>query len=169
MHFFTRRPTVQAINGMVATSETQAAVTGLEVLKDGGNAVDAAVAISAALCVTEPMSTGVGGDMFALIWSVKDRKVHALNGSGRAPKAASLEELKKQDLEELSTYSPYSITVPGIVDGWQALLKAHGSKKLSNLLKPAIRYAQDGFVVSEVIARSWEDNVLQAIPISLRG
>ncbi len=159
MHFFTRRPTVQAINGMVATSETQAAVAGLEVLKDGGNAVDAAVAISAALCVTEPMSTGVGGDMFALIWSVKDRKVHTLNGSGRAPKAASLEELKKQDLEELSTYSPYSITVPGIVDGWQALLKAHGSKKLSNLLKPAIRYAQDGFAVSEVIARSWEDNV----------
>ena len=159
MHFFTRRPTVLARNGMVATSETQAAMAGLQVLKDGGNAVDAAVAISAALCVTEPMSTGVGGDMFALVWSAKDRKMHALNGSGRAPKSASLEELRKQGLQEISEYSPYSITVPGVVDGWQALLRAHGSKKLSNLLKPAIQYAQDGFVVSEVIARAWEGNV----------
>ena len=89
MQFFTRRPSVVSSNGMVATSETQAAVAGMKVLQEGGNAVDAAVATSAVLCVTEPMSTGLGGDMFALMWSAKDHKVTALNGSGRAGRAPS--------------------------------------------------------------------------------
>ena len=84
MSFYTTRPSVVAQHGMVATSETQAAMAGLRVLEEGGNAVDAAIATSAALCVTEPMSTGLGGDMFALTWMAKDRKVTALNGSGRA-------------------------------------------------------------------------------------
>ena len=159
MRYYTRRPAVMARNGMVATSESQAAMAGLRVLMDGGNAVDAAVATSAVLCVTEPMSTGLGGDLFALVWSAKQRKVHALNGSGRAPKASSLEELRQQGLTEIPETSPYAVSVPGVVDGWHTLLKAHSSKRLSDLLKPAIRYAQDGFVVSEVIARSWEDSI----------
>ena len=101
MSFLTRRPSVEARRGMVATSETQAAMAGLRVLQDGGNAVDAAVATSAALCVTEPMSTGLGGDMFALTWSAKDRKVTALNGSGRSGRKASLEELVKEGYREM--------------------------------------------------------------------
>ena len=95
MSFYTTRPSVVARHGMVATSETQAAMAGLRVLEEGGNAVDAAIATSAALCVTEPMSTGLGGDMFALTWMAKDRKVTALNGSGRAGRNASLEETEE--------------------------------------------------------------------------
>ena len=158
MQFFTRRPSVVARHGMIATSETQAAMAGLRVLMEGGNAVDAAVATSSVLCVTEPMSTGIGGDMFALIWSAKDRKVYALNGSGRAGRAASLQQLNEQGLKEIPIESAYAVTVPGIVDGWHALLKRHGTMSLSKLLKPAIGYAQDGFVVQGVIARSWNAN-----------
>ncbi|MFQ5933888.1 MAG: gamma-glutamyltransferase [Dehalococcoidia bacterium] len=159
MQFYVRRPSVQARHGMVATSETQAATAGLRVLMDGGNAVDAAVATSAVLCVTEPMSTGVGGDLFALVWSARKRQVFALNGSGRAPRAASLEELQEKGLDRIPETSPYAVTVPGVVDGWRALLKAHGTKHLSQLLKPAIRYAEDGFVVSGQIARAWEASI----------
>ncbi|MEE9198893.1 MAG: gamma-glutamyltransferase [Dehalococcoidia bacterium] len=159
MQYYVRRPAVWARRGMVATSEAQAAMAGLQVLREGGNAVDAAVATSAALCVTEPMSTGIGGDMFALVWSAKKRKVYALNGSGRAPRSASLEELRRRGLTEIPQTSPYAVSVPGVVDGWWALLKAHGTMRLSNLLKPAIRYAQDGFVVPKVIARAWEANL----------
>ena len=101
MSFLTRRPSVEARRGMVATSETQAAMAGLRVLQEGGNAADAAVATSAALCVTEPMSTGLGGDMFALTWSAKDRKVTALNGSGRSGRRASLEELVGEGYKEM--------------------------------------------------------------------
>ncbi|MFQ5872436.1 MAG: gamma-glutamyltransferase family protein, partial [Dehalococcoidia bacterium] len=159
MQFYVRRPAALARHGMVATSEPQAAMAGLRALMEGGNAVDAAVATSAVLCVTEPMSTGVGGDMFALVWSAKERKVYALNGSGRAARAASLEELRGKGLSQIPYTSPYAVTVPGVVDGWRALLKAHGTKRLSELLKPAIRYAQDGFIVSKVIARAWEAGV----------
>ncbi|MCH8089813.1 MAG: gamma-glutamyltransferase, partial [Chloroflexi bacterium] len=158
MQFFTRRPSVVARHGMVATSETQAAMAGLRVLMEGGNAVDAAVATSSVLCVTEPMSTGIGGDMFALIWSAKDRKVYALNGSGAAGEAASLQQLKEEGLKEIPIESAYAVTVPGIVDGWHAILKRHGSMSLSKLLRPAIDYARDGFVVQGVIARSWNAN-----------
>ena len=158
MSFLTRRPSVEARRGMVATSETQAAMAGLRVLQDGGNAVDAAVATSAALCVTEPMSTGLGGDMFALTWSAKDRKVTALNGSGRSGRRASLEELVKEGYREMPHLGAHSVTVPGIVDGWQTLLKRHGSMPLSKLLKPAISYAADGFVVQKVLGKSWAYN-----------
>ena len=159
MQFFTRRPAVQARRGMVATSETQAAMAGLRVLIDGGNAVDAAVATSATLCVTEPMSTGIGGDLFALVWSAKEKKVHALNGSGRAGKAASLEELRRKGFAQVPDESAYAVTVPGVVDGWHSLLKAHGTMSLKKLLQPAIRYAAEGYVVSGVIARAWEANI----------
>ena len=158
MSFLTRRPSVEARRGMVATSETQAAVAGLRVLQEGGNAVDAAVATSAALCVTEPMSTGLGGDMFALTWSAKDRKVTALNGSGRSGRRASLEELVKEGHKEMPHLGAHSVTVPGIVDGWHTLLKRHGSMPLSKLLRPAISYAADGFVVQKVLGKSWAYN-----------
>ena len=121
MSFFTRRPAVLARNGMIATSDTQAATTGLRVLMEGGNAVDAAVAASAALSVVEPMSTGIGGDLFALVWPAKRKRVYALNASGRAPSAASLEELRNKGLSRIPPDSPYAVTVPGVVDGWNTL------------------------------------------------
>ena len=158
MSFYTTRPSVVAQHGMVATSETQAAMAGLRVLEEGGNAVDAAIATSAALCVTEPMSTGLGGDMFALTWMAKDRKVTALNGSGRAGSRASLEELRSAGHREMPQLGAESVTVPGIVDGWDTLLKRHGTMPLSRLLKPAIGYASDGFVVQTVLGRSWKNN-----------
>ena len=158
MSFYTTRPSVVARHGMVATSETQAAMAGLRVLEEGGNAVDAAIATSAALCVTEPMSTGLGGDMFALTWMAKDRKVTALNGSGRAGRNASLEEMRREGYREMPQLGAQSVTVPGIVDGWDALLKRHGTMPLSRLLKPAIGYASEGFVVQKVLGRSWKNN-----------
>ena len=158
MSFYTTRPTVVARHGMVATSETQAAMAGLRVLEEGGNAVDAAIATSAALCVTEPMSTGLGGDMFALTWMAKDKKVTALNGSGRSGRGASLGEMVKEGHREMPQLGAQSVTVPGIVDGWDALLKRHGTMPLSRLLEPAIGYASGGFVVQKVLGRSWKNN-----------
>ena len=158
MSFLTRRPSVVARNGMVATSESQAAMAGLRVLEEGGNAVDAAIATSAALCVTEPMSTGLGGDMFALTWMADDRKVTALNGSGRSGRKVSLEEMRRQGHTEMPHLGAQSVTVPGIVDGWQTLLKRHGSMPLSRLLQPAIDYSTDGFVVQKVLGGSWAWN-----------
>ncbi|MBI4337969.1 MAG: gamma-glutamyltransferase [Chloroflexi bacterium] len=156
MRFASRRSNVLARHGMVATSEPLAAVAGLRTLLEGGNAVDAAVATAAALCVTEPMSTGLGGDMFALVWLAKEKRVLALNGSGRAPAAASLEEIRRQGHASIPDLSPYAVTVPGAVHGWETLLKACGTMPLSRVLEPAIRYAEDGYPVAEVIAERWQ-------------
>ena len=155
MFFDSRRSTVLAQNGMVATSQPLAAVAGLRIMMQGGNAVDAAVATAAVLNVVEPVSTGVGGDMFALVWDNKEKKVLALNGSGRAPAAASLEELKSAGHQRMPGTGVHSITVPGAVHGWETLLNACGTMPLSELLQPAVRYAEEGFPVSDVIAYQW--------------
>ena len=144
-----------ARNGMVATSQPLAAVAGLRVLMDGGNAVDAAVATAAVLNVVEPGSTGVGGDVFALVWSSEEKRVSALNSSGRASRHASLAELRDQGLASIPNESAYAVTVPGAVGGWEAILQCHGTMKLSELLKPAIDYAVGGYPVSEVISSQW--------------
>ena len=155
MFFDSRRSTVLAKNGMVATSQPLAAMAGLRVLMDGGNAVDAAVASAAVLNVVEPGSTGVGGDMFALMWNNSEKRVLALNGSGRAPAAASLEELKAQGHASMPQTGVHTITVPGAVHGWETLVNACGTMPLSELLKPAIQYAEQGFPVSDIIAHQW--------------
>ena len=140
---------------MCATSQPLAAQIGLQTLIQGGNAVDAAVACAAVLNVVEPISTGVGGDMFALVWDAKEKKMHALNGSGAAPAAASIEELRSQGHQRMPEFGVYSVSVPGTVHGWETLLASHGTMTLSQVLKPAIQYAEEGFPVTEVIAYQW--------------
>ena len=159
MYFDSRRSTVLATNGMVATSQPLAAMAGLQALMDGGNAVDAAITAAAALNVVEPNSTGVGGDLFALVWNEKEKSVRAINGSGRAAAASNIEELTSQGYRAMPGAGPYSVAVPGTVHGWETLRAECGAMPLSRLLEPAIRYAEDGFPVSEVIAWQWENNL----------
>ena len=135
-------------------------MAGLQVLMDGGNATDAAITAAAALNVVEPNSTGVGGDLFALVWNEKEKSVRAINGSGRACGASDIEELTSQGYRAMPGAGPYSVCVPGTVHGWEGTLRAEcGTMPLSRLLEPAIRYAEDGFPVSEVIAFQWENNL----------
>ena len=160
IYFRSRRSAVVARNGAVATSQPLAAQAGLHILKDGGNAVDAAVAAAAALSVLEPMSTGVGGDLFALIWDARTRRVAALNASGKSARAASAEEVKRRGFRQIPTHGPgaaLAVSVPGTVDGWQAALESHGRMSLRDVLAPAIDYALRGYGVSEVIAFQWQD------------
>lgn len=151
-----RRSTVMARNGMVATSQTLAAQAGLQVLIEGGNAFDAAVTTAAMLNVVEPMSTGIGGDCFALLYLADTQAVKALNGSGRAPKALALDVFRERSLDTVPLAGMLPVTVPGTVDGWTTLLDAHGTISLGDALAPAIRYAEEGFPVTEVIARAWD-------------
>ena len=137
---------------MVATSQPLAAMAGLRMLMQGGNAVDGAVAAAAALNVVEPMSTGIGGDLFALIWNASDKGIRALNASGRAPAAADLDELRGQGHAHISSLSPHAVTVPGCVDGWHTLIEECGAMSLSEVLAPAIEYATTGYPVSPIIA-----------------
>ena len=166
MFFNSRRSTVHATHGMVATSQPLAAMAGLRVLMDGGNAVDAAVATAATLNVVEPMSTGVGGDLFALIWKAADKKVVALNGSGRAPKAASIEDLHAKGRSRMPAFGPLSVSVPGTVHGWEVLLESEGTMSLGDALAPAIDYAANGFPVSDIIGFQWQqqEDKLAALP-----
>ena len=159
MFYDSRRSTVLARNGMVATSQPLAALAGLRQMMQGGNAVDAAVAAAAVLNVVEPVSTGVGGDMFALVWNNKEKSLRALNGSGRSPAAASLEELRAQGHNRMPEFGVHTVTVPGAVHGWETILESCGTMSLSQVLQPAIEYAREGFPVSEVIAFQWSNQL----------
>ncbi len=154
--FRSRRSNLMARRGMVAASQPLAAQAGLEILRQGGNAADAAVATAAMLNVVEPMSTGIGGDCFALYWSAEDRKVYALNGSGRAPAAASLEELRQKGYESIPAYSGWAVSVPGTVAGWSDMLERFGRMGFKDVLQAAIDTAEHGYPVSELIAASWQ-------------
>jgi gamma-glutamyltranspeptidase/glutathione hydrolase len=149
------RSAVYAMRGMVATSMPQAALAAVEMLKAGGNALDAAVTAAAVLAVVEPQSTGIGGDCFCL-FKPKDGPVIAMNGSGRAPAGASMEALAASGVSRLTETSPHAVTVPGAVAAWEKLLAAHGRKGLDEVLRPAIGYAEDGFVVSPRVAFDWD-------------
>lgn len=155
--FNSRRSPVYSRNGIVATSQPLATAAGLEILAKGGNAADAAVAAGAALNVTEPTSTGIGGDMFALYYSADTGKVTALNGSGRAPAALTLDRLKNEGLlaESLPPFHPHTVTVPGACAGWCDLVAKHGSLPLGDVLAPAIRLASDGFPVAPLTSYFW--------------
>jgi gamma-glutamyltranspeptidase/glutathione hydrolase len=155
--FASRRSPVLARRGMVATSQPLAAVAGLRVLMDGGQAADAAVATAAMLNVVEPMSTGVGGDCFALVFDATTGQVSALNGSGRSPLAFTLEEAQKLGLVEIPPTGPLPVTVPGTVSGWEALLHRFGTMSLGECLAPAIRTAEEGFPVSPRISAEWRE------------
>src|SRR4026208_2536532 len=146
--FSSRRSPVYGRNGIVATSQPLATNAGLEILSKGGNAADAAVAAGAALNVTEPTSTGIGGDMFALFYSAETRQVTALNRSGRAPDALTLDRLKKDGISsDMPPYHAHTVTVPGACAGWCDLIEKHGSLSLAEILGPAIRLAEEGFPV----------------------
>jgi len=154
--FVAGRSAVYGRGGMVAASQPLAVAAGLEVLSGGGNAADAAVAVAAALNVTEPTSTGIGGDMFALFFEGGTRKISALNGSGRAPAALTLERLRKEGFAELPPYHPYTITVPGACAGWFDLIEKHGTKSMGEILAPAIRLGEEGFPVAPLTSYFWQ-------------
>jgi gamma-glutamyltranspeptidase/glutathione hydrolase len=156
LRFDSRRSNVLARHGLVATSQPLAAMAGLRVLMDGGNAADAAVTTAAMLNVVEPMSTGIGGDCFALVYDARDGQVAALNGSGRAPAAFTLAEAQRRGLRAVPLTGPLPVTVPGTVSGWTALLARYGSLSLADCLAPAIRTAEEGFAVSERISAGWQ-------------
>ncbi len=149
------RSVVIAPYGMVATSHPLAAQIGLDILKKGGNAVDAAIATNAALGLMEPMSCGIGGDLFAIVWDAKTKKLYGLNASGRAPYRATREFFAGKNLTEIPEKGPLSWSVPGCVDGWDELRRRFGRMTFEQLLEPSIRYAENGFPVTEVIAGYW--------------
>ena len=157
--FRSRRSNVLATRGMVATSQPLAAQAGLDILKAGGNAADAAVATAAMLNVVEPISTGIGGDCFALYWDARTKSVTALNGSGRAAAAASIDELCRLGYTRMPTYTGHAVSVPGTVAGWSDLLERHGRMTLADVLQPAIRTAENGYPVTELIATGWARQV----------
>ncbi len=149
------RSPVYATSGMAATSMPAATLTALDVLRAGGNAMDAAVAAVAVLGVIEPQSTGIGGDCFCLWAPAGGGRVVALNGSGRAPAAASIDWFEAQGLAALEPTSPHTVTIPGAVSAWETLLAAHGTKGLDELLQPAIRFAEEGWPVHHRTASDW--------------
>jgi gamma-glutamyltranspeptidase/glutathione hydrolase len=156
--FVTRSPAVGR-NGMAATSEPRATLAAIEIMKAGGNAVDAAIAANAVLALTEPMSCGLGGDLFAIVWDSKTGKLYGLNASGRSPRGLTLDEFQRRKLEYVPKYGPLPITVPGCVDGWAELHRRFGRLPLERVLAPAIHSARDGFPVTEVIAEYWRSGV----------
>ncbi len=156
------RSVVYAPNGMAATSQPLASSAALDVLQHGGNAIDAAVTAAAVLSVTEPHMTGIGGDMFALVWLAKEQRLVALNASGRAGSRMTRDALLARGFKSGTQQGVESITVPGALAGWDMLLRLYGKHSLRAALEPAIRYARDGFPVTPIIASQWagETNLL---------
>ena len=149
---FASRSEVIGQNGMVATSHPLATQIGLDILKKGGTAIDAAIAANIALGLMEPTGNGIGGDLFALVWDAESKKLHGLNASGPAPKDISIDYFRDNDLEKIPSYGPLPVTVPGAVDGWIKLHKKFGKLEFRTLFEPTIAYAKNGFPVTETIA-----------------
>ena len=156
---FATRSEVLATHGMVCTSVPAATEVGVEILKRGGSAVDAAIAANATLGLMEPVSNGIGGDLFAIVYSAKENKLYGINGSGRSPLGLSYDamksELAKLHSETIPPRGMLPISVPGCVDAWAELHKKFGKLKLSDDLAPAVRYAEEGFPVTDLIAYYW--------------
>ena len=149
---FTSRSEVIAKNGMVATSHPLASQIGLQILKDGGNAIDAAIAANAALGLMEPTGNGIGGDLFVILWDAKTKKLYGLNASGPSPQNISIEYFTAKKLEKIPSYGPLPVSVPGAVDGWIKLHEKFGKLPFEELFKPTIDYANNGFPLTETIA-----------------
>lgn len=158
---FASRSEVIATNGMVATSQPLATQVGLDILKQGGNAIDAAIAANAMLGLVEPTGNGIGGDLFAIVWDAKTQRLYGLNASGRSPKSLTLAYFKEQGMSKIPSHGPLPVSVPGAVDGWFELHNRFGSIPMTNILAPTIDYAKKGFPVSELIA--WYMN--RSVPI----
>jgi gamma-glutamyltranspeptidase/glutathione hydrolase len=149
---------VFAKNGMVASSQPLATLAGVQILTNGGNAIDAAIASAAVLGVVEPSSLGIGSDAFCLFYSAKDKSIRALDASGRSPHAASLDFCRKSGFKEMPQRGIHSVTVPGAVHGWATLLNSYGSRTLAQVLEAAIHYAGEGFPIAELTAQSWRES-----------
>ena len=149
---FASRSEVIAQNAMVATSQPLATQVGLDILRQGGNAIDAAIAANAMLGLVEPTGSGIGGDLFAIVWDAKTQKLYGLNASGRSPKSLTLEHFKLQGLDSIPAYGPLPVSVPGVVDGWFELHTKFGNLPMTSILSPSIEYAKKGFPISELVA-----------------
>lgn len=156
---FVTRSEVLARRGMACTSHPLATQAALEVLRAGGSAVDAAIAANACLGLMEPTGSGIGGDLFALVWDQREKKLRGLNASGRSARQLSLTWFREKGLERIPSYGPLPVTVPGCVDGWFTLHARFGRVPMATNLAPAIHYAREGFPVTEVIAEDWGRNV----------
>lgn len=149
---FASRSEVIAQNGMVATSHPLASQIGLDILKSGGNAIDAAIAANIALGLMEPTGNGIGGDLFVIIWDAKTKKLYGLNASGPAPKDITIKYFKDKGIDKIPSYGPLPVSVPGVVDGWIKLHERFGKTNFESLFEPTIKYAQNGFPITETVA-----------------
>ena len=154
----TRSPAVGR-HGMIATSQTLASAAGLRVLQEGGNAIDAAVTAAAVLAVVEPSMNGIGGDLLAIVYDAKTKKVYGLDSTGRSAYAATPEEFAKRGLKEMPGRGVLTVDVPGVIEGWHQLLTRFGTITLAKAMAPAIGFARDGFPVAELMADEWKDNL----------
>ena len=160
------RSEVIAQHGMACTSQPLVTQVALDILKRGGNAIDAAIAANATLGLMEPTGNGIGGDIFAIVWDSKTKKLYGLNGSGRSPKSLTLAYFKGKGYKKIPAYGPLPVSVPGCVDGWFSLNKKFGTVPMEELLQPAIKYAREGFPVTELISYYWRGGArgLQRFP-----
>jgi len=156
---FATRSEVIARHGMAATSQPLATQAALDILKQGGSAVDAAIAANAVLALVEPTGSGLGGDLFALVWDAEGERLHGLNGSGRSPRSLTLAHFRELGLKKVPSHGPLPVSVPGAVDGWFALHERFGKLPMATLLAPAVRYAREGFPLSELCAHYWAQSV----------
>jgi len=156
---FATRAEVIAKNGMVATSQPLATQVGLDILKKGGSAVDAAIAANAALGLMEPTGCGMGGDLFAIVWDAKTQQLYGLNASGRSPKSLTLAYFKEKGMTKIPAHGPLPVSVPGAVDGWFELHQKFGKLSMKENLAPAIQYAKEGFPLTQYIAALWGNSV----------
>src|SRR5579871_3330467 len=165
LQFQSRRSPVMGTHGMVASSQPLASQVGLSILMQGGNAADAAVATAAALNVTEPCSTGLGGDCFALYFEGATNRITALNASGRAPRTLSIDRLEREGLARVwHQRHAHTVTVPGACSGWCTLIEHHGSMPIATILAPAIQLAEEGYPVGPIVAHHWkhDERLLQS-------
>jgi gamma-glutamyltranspeptidase/glutathione hydrolase len=162
------RSAVFGRNGMIATSQPMASAAGLKVLQEGGNAIDAAVTAAAVLAVVEPSMTGIGGDLFAIVYDAKTKTLHALNASGRSAYAATPQEYAKRGQTRMPGTGVLSVTVPGVVEGWSELLSKYGTLSIAKAVAPAVEYAKNGYAVSEIISGQWKasEKKLAADPVT---
>ena len=154
----TRSPAVGR-HGMIATSQSLASAAGLRVLQEGGNAIDAAVTAAAVLAVVEPSMNGIGGDLLAIVYDAKTKKVYGLDSTGRSAYAATPEEFAKRGLKDMPGRGVLTVDVPGVIEGWHQLLTRFGTISLAKAMAPAIAFAKDGFPVAELMADEWQDNL----------
>ena len=156
---FALRSPVLATQAMAATSQPLATQAALDIMQKGGNAIDAAIAANAVLGLVEPTGNGIGGDLYAIVWDAKSKSLYGLNASGRSPKALSREWFIENGHSKIPSHGPLPVSVPGAVDGWFMLHDRFGKLPMSDNLSPAIKYAEQGFPVSQLIAYYWNRSV----------